>query len=53
MKSLDNKPHKFEVADILREHISDFQNNNILCMEQYKAVRDIIECRTAKMKGHL
>ncbi|HKL67651.1 MAG TPA: IS91 family transposase [Bacteroidales bacterium] len=53
MKSLDNKPHKYEVADILREHISDFQNNNILCMEQYKAVRDIIECRTAKMKGHL
>ncbi len=53
MKPSENKPHKYELANILRDHITDFLNENTLCLSQYKAVRDIISCRTDKMKGHL
>ena len=53
MRITENKPHRYELADILRGHFNDFMTENTVCLNQYKAVRDIISCRTDKMKGHL
>jgi hypothetical protein len=48
-----NRPHPYELADILREHMGDFPGKNSLCPVQKKTIADIIACRTSKMKGHL
>jgi hypothetical protein len=53
MITTENKPHRYELSDILREHIADFTTDNTLCPTQYKAINDIICCRTSRMKGHL
>jgi len=53
MKTTENKPHRYELADILREHAGDFLEKHSLCPVQYKAIRDIIACRTSETKGHL
>ena len=53
MSTTENKPHRYELADILREHFDDFLTNHTLCTVQHKAIRDIISCRTSRMKGHL
>lgn len=53
MQATENRPHKYELADILREHADAFLSANTLCSVQMKAVKDIKSCRTAQMKGHL
>jgi len=42
-----------EVADILREHIVDYQRTYSLCPEHYKIVYDLLNCRTAYLGGHI
>lgn len=53
MKHTENKPHRNELGDILREHAADFLSGHTLCPVQLKAMQDIMGCRTAQMKGHL
>jgi hypothetical protein len=48
----DEKP-AVEVADILREHIVDYQQTYSLCTEHYKIVYDMLNCRTAYLGGHI
>jgi len=36
-----------EVADILREHIAEYQETYPLLPEQYKIVHNLLSCRTA------
>jgi hypothetical protein len=48
----DRKP-SVEVADILREHIVNYQQNHSLFHEHYKIVYDILNCRTAYLGGRL
>lgn len=42
-----------EVADILREHIKDYQEKYPLQPHQYKVVSDLLNCRTAYLGGHI
>jgi len=42
-----------EVADILREHIGDYQKRYPLRTDQYKIVYDLLNCRTAYLGGHI
>jgi len=42
-----------EVADILREHIGDYQKRYPLRPDQYKIVYDLLNCRTAYLGGHI
>jgi hypothetical protein len=42
-----------EVADILREHIRDYQEKYPLQPHQYKIVSDLLNCRTAYLGGHI
>ncbi len=47
------KKPKIEVADILREHISDYLAKYRMPPEHYKVVYDILNCRTAYLGGHI
>jgi hypothetical protein len=49
------KQHRLELADILRTHQKDFLDrwNRVLSRHQRKALRDIRDCRTAALGGHL
>jgi hypothetical protein len=49
------KPEKnqLEVADILRKHIGDYQNQYRLWPEHKKIVSDLLNCRTAHLGGHI
>jgi len=49
------KPQKptLELADILREHIRDYQKAYPMSPEQYRIVFNLLNCRTAKLGGHL
>jgi hypothetical protein len=42
-----------EVADILREHIAQYQETYPLLPEQYKIVHNLLSCRTAVLGGHV
>lgn len=42
-----------EVADILREHIAEYQTNYPLYSDQYQIVYDLLNCRTAYLGGHI
>jgi hypothetical protein len=42
-----------EVADILREHIGDYQKQYPLWSEHRKIVFDLLNCRTANLGGHV
>jgi hypothetical protein len=42
-----------EVADILREHIKDYQEKYPLQPHQYRIVSDLLNCRTAYLGGHI
>lgn len=53
MTKTENKPHGFELADILREHEQAYLSIHTLCPVQLKAMRDIMACRTNQMEGHL
>jgi len=48
-----NEKPSLEVADILCEHIVDYQQTHCLCPEQYKIVYDMLNCRTAYLGGHI
>ena len=47
--------HRLELADIFRTHQKDFLDrwNRVLSRHQRKALRDIRDCRTAALGGHL
>jgi hypothetical protein len=47
--------HRLELADIFRTHQKDFRArwNHVLSREQKRALRDIRDCRTAALGGHL
>ena len=49
------KPHRLELADVLRTHQHDFlaRWNSVLSRQQRRALRDIRDCRTAVLGGHL
>ena len=49
------KQHRLELADVFRTHQHDFlaRWNSVLSRQQRKAVRDIRDCRTAVLGGHL
>jgi hypothetical protein len=49
------KPHRLELADVFRTHQHDFlaRWNSVLARQQRKALRDIRDCRTAVLGGHL
>ena len=53
MTNTENKPHGFELADILREYEQSYLLTHTLCPVQLKAMRDIVACRTKQMEGHL
>ncbi len=53
MISTENKPYRFELSGILEQYAQDYIDTHELCSNQLKAIRDIIGCRTSKMKGHL
>ena len=53
MEHAENKQHRYELGDILREYASAFLSGHTLCPVQMKAMQDIMACRTAQMKGHL
>ena len=48
-------PHRPELADVFRTHQSDFlaRWNPVLSRQQRKALKDIRDCRTAVLGGHL
>ena len=48
---LKKKP--LEVAEILRKHVSDYQNQYPLWPQHRKIVYDLLACRTAKLGGHI
>ena len=49
------KPHRPELADVFRAHQSEFLTrwNRVLSPQQRKALKDIRDCRTAALGGHL
>ena len=53
MQATENRPHRYELADILREHANAFLSEHTLCPIQVKAIKDIMACRTSLMKGNL
>ncbi len=53
MIKTENKPSRFELGRILEQFSPEFIENHNLCTNQLKAIKDIIECRTEKKKGHL
>jgi hypothetical protein len=49
------KPHRLELADIVRTHQEEFMARwgPVLSRQQRRALRDIRDCRTAVLGGHL
>lgn len=47
------KKNRLGVADILRKHIGDYQNQYSLWSEHRKIVSDLLNCRTAHLGGHI
>ena len=45
--------NRLEVADILRKHIGDYQNQYRLWPEHKKIVSDLLKCRTVHLGGHI
>jgi hypothetical protein len=47
--------HRLELADVIRTHERDFLAswNHVLSREQRKALRNLRDCRTAALGGHL
>jgi len=48
-------PHRLGLADVLRAHQQEFlaRWNRVLSREQRRALRDLRDCRTAALGGHL
>jgi hypothetical protein len=49
----ENVRARFELSGILEQYGAEFIEKHNLCSNQLKAIKDIIECRTEKKKGHL
>jgi hypothetical protein len=47
------KKPSFEVSDILREYIGQYQDAFPLFPEHYKIVHNLLSCRTAELGGHM
>ncbi len=47
------KENRLEVADILRKHIADYQDQYPLWPAHRKIVFDLLNCRTAHLGGHI
>jgi Putative transposase/Transposase zinc-binding domain len=49
------REHRLELADVFRTHRNDFlaRWNHVLSREQRRALRDLRDCRTAALGGHL
>lgn len=47
------KNRKIDIADILQEHIVDYQRKYPLQGQHYKIVHDVLSCRTAYLGGHV
>ena len=47
------KEPQLQVADILRNHIADYQKAYPLWTEHKKIVSDLLNCRTAKLGGQI
>ena len=47
------KENRLEVADILKEHIADYRDQYPLWPEHRKIVYDLLNCRTARLGGHI
>ena len=47
------KENRLEVADIVRKHIGDYQDQYPLWPEHRKIVFDLLNCRTAHLGGHI
>jgi len=47
------KTPSFEVADILREYIGQYQDAFPLFPEHYKIVHNLLSCRTKELGGHI
>jgi len=49
------KPHRLELADVFRTHQHDFlaRWNSVLSRQQRIALRDLRDCRSAVLGGHL
>jgi len=47
------KRNRLEIADILRKHIGDYQDQYPLWSEHRKIVFDLLNCRTAHLGGHI
>lgn len=43
----------FEVADVLRQYLAQYQGAHRLSLQQYKAAQAIKHCRTAALGGHV
>lgn len=50
---MENKRFKTELADILGKYKEKYYHKYCLCPEQAKAYQAIINCRTAKLGGHI
>jgi hypothetical protein len=47
------KTRHLRVADVFRQHWTDYDRTRAIVPHQLKAVRHIMECRTAELGGHL
>lgn len=47
------EPPRLELADIVRAHGKAYARRHALSLEQRRALRDILRCRTAALGGHL
>ena len=47
------KKQRLELAHILRQHIENYQNQYRLWPEHKKIVTDLLNCRTARLGGHI
>lgn len=54
MSKQENSPKpSVEVADILKQHIVDYQKDYSLFPDHYKIVYDMLNCRTQYIGGHI
>lgn len=44
---------KLEVADVFRRYGEDYARHHSVSYEQQKAIQAILQCRTAKLGGHV
>ena len=50
---INPKENRLEVSHILRKHIGDYKDQYPLWPAQRKIVSDLLNCRTARLGGHI